>query len=259
MKQSIAVAVIARAALVESQGRFDVPSTTSPGNDVFDGFMSYSIEFSSFPDFAGNKSHPNTFSGILLENLAAVTGSKPYIRVGGNTQDYALYNASLPYALNGTYDLNRSPDYPTTIFIGPSYFESYDTWEDVKFSHGLNFGLGGNNSAGWQTLLDSVPLVCRALGGKLYAWQYGNEPDLFSTSSHGIVRPPSWNEEIYVEQWRNGTRAIDSLIDENCPELRSFGYLAPAFAGLGNKLKAPAAWKAGLSSEASIKLFSTHK
>lgn len=182
--------------------------------------------------------------------------------MGGNTQDYALYNASLPYALNGTYDRIRSPDYPTTIYIGPSYFESYDTWRDVKFSHGLNLGLGGNNSEGWQTLLATVPLACKALQGKLYVWQYGNEPDLYSTSTHGIVRGPSWNEKTYVEQWENGTRAIKSLIQDHCPDLLddgSYAYLAPGFAGVGNKLKAPAAWAAGLNSNNDIGLFSTHK
>ncbi|KAK3341468.1 glycoside hydrolase superfamily [Lasiosphaeria hispida] len=240
--------------------QFTISSSTGDGKHVFDGYVSYSIELSSFPDFAGNNSHPNTFSGNLLENLGRYMGSKPYIRVGGNTQDYALYDASLPYALNGTYDLKRSADYPTTIFIGPSYFESYNTWKDVKFSHGLNLGLGGNSSSGWQSLKNTVPLVCRALGkGKLYAWQYGNEPDLYSTSAQGPVRPPSWDEATYVEQWLNGTRMIKTLIEEHCPELLdSYGYLAPAFGGVGNHLKAPKAWAAGINSDKNIKLFSTH-
>ena len=54
-----------------------------------EGFVSFSIEFSSFPDFAGNLSAPNTFSDNLLKNLGNIIGTKPYIRVGGNTQDFA--------------------------------------------------------------------------------------------------------------------------------------------------------------------------
>jgi len=76
---------------------------------------------------SGNKSLPNAFSNNLLNNLGNFTGTKPHIRVGGNTQDYALYNASLETAINGTFNLAKSADYPTTIFIGPSYFESYST------------------------------------------------------------------------------------------------------------------------------------
>jgi hypothetical protein len=198
-----------------------------------------------------------------LDNIGHIIGHKPYIRVGGNTQDYALYDPSLPYALNGTFDPKRSEDYPTTITIGPSYFEAYNTWKDVKYYHGFNLGLGGNRSSGWQTLLDTVPLACKALsGGKLYVWGYGNEPDLYSTSAQGPVRPSDWSEEAYVSQWHNGTRQIKALIEEHCPELAdedSYGYMAPSFAGVGNHLNAAAAWAAGLNDDKNVKLFSTHK
>jgi hypothetical protein len=213
----------------------------------------------------GNKSQPNIFSNNLLSNIGALIGTKPYIRVGGNTQDYALYNASLPYALNGTINPARSPDYPTTIFIGPSYFESYSTWPNVKFSHGFNLGLGGSVShpEGWQTLLDTVPLACKALGGgKLYAWEYGNEPDLYSTSSQGPVRPATWNEEEYVQQWLNGTRKIKELLGVHCPDMVGNGkedFLGLSFAGTSNHLKANTTFADGIEADRDIKLFSTHK
>lgn len=194
--------------------------------------------------------------------MGAFQGTKPYIRVGGNTQDYALYNASLSYAINGTVNPARSPDYPTTIYIGPSYFESYHTWDNTKFIHGFNLGLGGNNSVGWQTLLDTVPLACKNLHGKLLWWEYGNEPDLFSTSSQGPVRPNPWTEEMYVAQWLNGTRAIKKQLLANCPDMVSnntYGYLAPSFAGTNNHLKPVKAWEAGLDADEDIKLISSHK
>jgi hypothetical protein len=43
---------------------------------------------------------PNTFSDNLLNNIGNFTGTKPYIREGGNTQDLSLYNASLPTAVD---------------------------------------------------------------------------------------------------------------------------------------------------------------
>ena len=210
----------------------------------------------------GNKTHPNTFSNQLLENIGNLTGTKPYIRVGGNTQDYAIYNASLPVALNGTVNPNRSLDYPTTLFMGPSFFESYSTWPGIRFSHGFNMGLGSNSSSGWQTLLDTVPLACKALSaGKLYWWEYGNEPDLFSTSSQGPVRPSNWSESTYVQQYLNGTRKIKELVLAYCPELGGspYGYIGPSFAGTGNHLKAPLTWADGLNIDKDIKLFSSHK
>lgn len=279
MKQIALINTLSSAALVAPQQTFRVESSVD-SNTVFSGFGSFSIEFSSFPDFAGNISmsffkiqlltpttqgnitHPNTYSDVLLQNLGDIMGSRPYIRVGGNTQDHALYNASLPYALKGTIDPKRSPDYPTTIYIGPSYFQSYQTWNDTFFIHGFNFGLGGNSSEGWQTLVDTVPLVCEALGGRLAWWEYGNEPDLYSKSSHGPVRPANWTESIFVDQWLNGTAMIAKLLEEHCFNIfaNNFrGYLAPSFAGVGNTLNESKSWAGGLNKQDNIKLFSTHK
>lgn len=63
----------------------------STGNRLASGpipeaFVSYSIEFAFVPDFTGSKAHPNVFSNNLLDNIGALSGTKPYIRVGGNTQ-----------------------------------------------------------------------------------------------------------------------------------------------------------------------------
>ncbi|KAI1081896.1 glycoside hydrolase family 79 protein [Whalleya microplaca] len=222
-----------------------------------DGFVSFSIEFSSFPDFAGNNSNPNEFSDNLLNNLGNLTGTKPYIRVGGNTQDFAIYNPDLQIALNGTYNASRSTDYPTTIEIGPSYFESYSTWPNVKFSHGFNMG-GNHDDRQWETLLQTAAVACKALGkDKLYLWEYGNEPDLFSSA----VRASDYNESDYVAEWLNGTRAIRDVIEANCPDLLgndTYGYLAPSFAGTTNHLKAPLTWAGGLDEDGNIRLFSSH-
>jgi hypothetical protein len=241
-------------------------SQTPPPNagpQPLESFVAYSIEFSSFPDFAGNNSSPNTFSNNLLNNLGLLQGTKPYIRVGGNTQDYALYNASLDIALVGIVNPARSPDYPTTIHIGPSYFESYNTWPGCRYIHGFNLGLGGNNSEGWQTLVEEVPVACKALeNGKLLAWEYGNEPDLYSTSSQGPVRPRSWNEATYVSQWLNGTRTIRSQLAKYCPDLLTddkYGYYAPSFAGTNNTLKPVVTWQDGLDVDRDIKYVSSHK
>lgn len=207
---------------------------------------------------AGNKSNPNDFSNNLLDNLGAFSGIKPYIRVGGNTQDFAIYNSELTIALNGTYNLSRSADYPTTIEIGPSYFESYSTWPNVKFSHGFNLG-GNHDDRQWDTLLQTVPLACKALGkDKLYLWEYGNEPDLFASA----VRASDYNESNYVSEWLNGTRAIRSVLETSCPDLlnnATYGYLAPSFAGTTNHLNAPRTWADGINADGDIKLFSSHK
>ncbi|KAI0410183.1 glycoside hydrolase family 79 protein [Xylaria palmicola] len=239
-------------------------------SDPLDGFVSFSIEFASFPDFAGNLSNPNKFSNNLLNNLGYLTGTKPYIRVGGSTQDFAIYNPELTYALNGTINVTRSADFPTTIEIGPSYFESYLTFPNVKFTHGFNMG-GNHDSRQWDTLLQTVPIVCKTLGKeRLNWWEYGNEPDLFPRSRHGPVRPSNYTEADYVEEWLTATRAIKDKLAEACPELlsdESFGFFAPSFASPAvpgtpppttYQLKGPVAWAEGLNTDKNVRLFAAH-
>ncbi|KAB8298748.1 hypothetical protein EYC80_000923 [Monilinia laxa] len=120
-------------------------------------------------------------------------------------------------------------------------------------------GLGGNSSAGWQTLLDTIPLACKALeGGKLLLWEYGNEPDLFSTSAQGPVRPPTWNESTYVSQWLNGSRRIKEDVAKACPDLASYGFMAPSFAGVENHLNPVITWNDGMNIDGDIELISSH-
>lgn len=221
-------------------------------------FVSYSIEFSSFPDFAGNLSHPNDFSNNLLDNLAKFTGIRPLIRVGGNTQDFAVFDKSLATAVVGIVDPAKSPDYPTTITIGPAYFESYLTWPDTHFVHGFN--LGENSTEARQGLIDAVPFACNALGdGRLAYWELGNEPDLFNRS---FIRPPGWDEQAYVDEWLLWTKKIRAAMEEACPDLatdENYKYYAPSFAGTGgNGLDPLLAWEARLNTDKDIALISSH-
>ena len=240
-----------------------VVSRTPPVNasqPIPESFVSYSLEFAFFPDFAGNSSSPNKFSLNLLNNLGNIQGTNPIIRVGGNTQDYPLYNASLPTATYGIYNSNKSSDYPTTLFIGPEYFDSYSTWPNTTFIHGFN--LAKNGSIGYNSLLATVPLVCKALeGGKLAYWELGNEPDLYKTSAQGAVRPASWNEQDYVDEWLYKTRAIKKTMAATCPDLTTdakYKYIAPSFAGTSNSLDPIRTWHDGLDTDHDISLISSH-
>lgn len=114
------------------------------------------------------------------------------------SRDYYLYDANQKEALVGFVNPVRSPDYPTTITIGKSYFESYSTWPNTKFIHGL--GLGKNGTAGRETLLATVPLACKALGNNLAYWELGNEPDLYKTSAQGPVGSKTYTEKVYVNE-----------------------------------------------------------
>ena len=212
----------------------------------------------------GNLSHPNSYSYNLLRNLQEISGHSPYIRVGGNTQDFALYNASQKEGLIGIVDPARSPDYPTTITIGKAFFESYKTWPGVLFSHGFNMGLGAITSKGWDTLKETAPLVCDAFGhGRFYSLEYGNEPDLFSNAPYGPRNASTWTDQAYVAEWLNGTAEITMQFQKHCPSL--FGkkdvakFMAPSMASINGQLHANACFADGLNSRENVALFSTHK
>ncbi|EME80325.1 glycoside hydrolase family 79 protein [Pseudocercospora fijiensis CIRAD86] len=239
----------------------DIPLQCSAPDDagvLLDGFVSFSIEFSSFPDFAGNSSAPNAFSDNLLNNLQDFQGTKPYVRVGGNTQDFAIFNASQEEASIGIVDPDVSADYPSTLTIGPAYFESYTTWPHVRYTHGFN--LGKNSSDAREALIDSAPFACQTFqnNDRLLSWELGNEPDLFP----GHVRPRDWTESQYVAEWLGYTADIRAAMEKACPELATdagYKYMAPSFAGTGgNKLDPLRAWNAGLDTDGDISIISSH-
>lgn len=93
-------------------------------------------------------------------------------------------------------------------------------------------------------------------GGKLYTWEYGNEPDLYGVSSQGPVRPSNWNESTYVTQWLNGTREIKKLVEKYCPELGRPRFLGLSYAT--NIFDAERTWADGIDKHHDIETFSAH-
>ncbi|KAM5384658.1 hypothetical protein ACJZ2D_001403 [Fusarium nematophilum] len=226
-------------ALVGTSWCFSVP-TVPPKNisePIGSSFVSYSIEFSWFPEFAGkcsrNLAHPNGFSHNLLSNFKSLTGDKPYVRVGGNTQDNALYDPDLKAATNRTFG-NPDIQYPTSMTYGKAFFESYQTFQGVKFSHGFNLGANATNG-GFDTLRATLPLACKAINRHNFAhWEVGNEADHYGHLKSN--RPPirddlTWNAAAYVADWKNRTDTLVSIYRGSCKD-KPFKLLAPSFAGL---------------------------
>ncbi|RMZ74141.1 glycoside hydrolase family 79 [Pyrenophora seminiperda CCB06] len=234
-----------------------------------DSFVSFSFELSSWPDFAGNLSHPNNFSYNLMKNIGKLQGSMPIARVGGNThymytsliqnfRDIAIFDESQKTGLIGIIRPNISADYPTVITIGPSFFESYQTMpQGTKFTHGFN--MGANSSAARSATWASVSYACKAIGSNIDFWEYGNEPDLFAASGY---RPWNWTELDYVSEWINGTSNIEAAVKKACPDLSSTKFMAPSFAGVAANdyftLGPVEAWKRGLNKNRNVGIVSSH-
>ncbi|MCJ1417931.1 hypothetical protein MMC32_004276 [Xylographa parallela] len=246
-----------------------VPQAAS--QPVPEAFISFAIEFGHFPDFAGNLSTPNIFSNNLLNNIGNLTGTKPYIRVGGTSADEALYNVSLQTSAVNRNARSRPsagslPHGISSIEIGETFFESYGTWPDTKYTHAFSLGLAGICAAGWSSLIATVPIACKALGnGKLLWWEYGNEPDLYSNSNPGgpqQFRRGPWGDPEYVFQWQNGTRQIRETLAQACPDMATadaYGYIAPSFwLPDNNELTIGGTFSSGLNADNDVKLISFH-
>ncbi|KAL1962237.1 hypothetical protein VTN77DRAFT_9893 [Rasamsonia byssochlamydoides] len=219
---------------------------------LYSSFISLSIELSSFPLYAGNKSSPNVYSSNLLQNIAdAQGGDLPVIRVGGNSQDRAIYDSSLTVPTASSC----AADPEAILCIGSSFFDSYGAFPSgTKYSHGFN--LAANNASGYDTLTATVPLACQALqDGPLNVWELGNEPDLY----RGKWRPSDWTEEEYVAEWLNGTDRIRTLLQQSCPSLAAdLAFMAPSLSSPGSALKITNIFADGLDNESTVKQISVH-
>lgn len=236
--------------------------------------MSYAIEFLFFPDFAGlsplplssllmelimlgNLASPNVFSDNLLNNIGNISGAKPYIRVGGNSADLAIYDSSLvpPTHANWVATAGTPGEHPLNINIGPSFFEGYSSFPGSKFIHNLNLKNATSSASGWNSLLETIPVACQALSGKLLFWEYGNEPDYYPRS------PSSWNDSSYVTDWGNGTTAIKDKLASACPDMASgdaYGYVGPSLAQL-DRLPPMGLFQNGLNDNGTMKQYTMHQ
>ncbi|UNI24703.1 hypothetical protein JDV02_010430 [Purpureocillium takamizusanense] len=181
----------------------------TPG--LFSSYVSLSIELIGFPQWAGTKDNRNEFSNNLIDNLVKAQESPLVVRVGGNSADRAIFDASLTTPTAGSC---KNADPGAWQCIGPSFFDSYGALPaGTRYSHGFN--LATWNSSGFNTLRETVPLACRALRGQLAYFEVGNEPDLYI----GSRRPQDYSVAQYVSEWSNATARFEAYLREACPDL----------------------------------------
>jgi hypothetical protein len=196
---------------------FTIPTSLLPNaSQVMDPrFAGFGIEFSNTFSFTGTAATPNTFSYNLIANLAKVAGVAPCFRIGGNTQDNAIYQENFTQSVFG-----RNP-YPTTRDVtgyvpfdndiyGPELFKALGTFPaGTQFIFGLN--LAYQNSDYISKITSAASAALSALGSNLYSFEIGNEPDLYaSTAPYRISQ--NWGGSSYVSEWVDRASAIQSQV-----------------------------------------------
>lgn len=136
---NIAVPLLSLSQLALAQSSISIaPSTSAPdaASEYLDAsFAGFGIEPSNLFSFTGGDT-ANTFSVKLLQNLADYSGAPPHIRLGGNTQDYMIYESDytdIAWKKNpsSTAQGNIAAD---SMIIGPGYFEALNRFPRTRLS-----------------------------------------------------------------------------------------------------------------------------
>lgn len=179
------------------------PSPSRAGAAVSDNldpsFAGFGIEPSNLFSFTG-WNEPNNFSITLLQNLADYSGAPPHIRLGGNTQDYMIYDAT--YQDFGWHHNSASVSQGViaadSMVIGPNYLAALDRFpKDTFVTYGLN---GAYKESDYldriTTLADAV--VKNLKNVRLYSFEIGNEPDLWLENG---FRTAPWDGKLYTDEF----------------------------------------------------------
>ncbi|KAJ4368065.1 hypothetical protein N0V83_006420 [Neocucurbitaria cava] len=201
------IAISASRALAQSITLSLDTSAPSGASDYLDpSYAGFGIEPSNLFSFTGSDD-TNTFSVQLLQNLADYSGAPPHIRLGGNTQDYMVYDASqTAYKWTANKDSQAQGAIAAdSIIIGPGYFQALDRFPtDTPVTFGLNMAYMEDD---WADHI--VNIAQGAVSGlsnvKLYSFEVGNEPDLWLQNS---FRSGTWNGQTYTTQWLDRCEAV---------------------------------------------------
>jgi len=165
--------------------------------------LSFSIEGDRWTDWIGTTS-PNTFWLNALNNLQAITGAPPKIRIGANSEDKTTFNPSIEFAVDEFPAPTTTVPYPeaSAISVGPGYYQvaqflpsgTHVTW-------GLNLGADNITNAvdEAKSLIQAFQSsAMKSAGVTLDLIEIGNEADLYV--NNGLRQSP-WTVATYVQQW----------------------------------------------------------
>ncbi|KIW17511.1 hypothetical protein PV08_04705 [Exophiala spinifera] len=169
-------------------------------------FAGFGIESSNLYSFTGGSSE-NQLTRNLLANLANYTGTPPHLRIGGNTQDYFIYDQS-----QNDYICEHNPNpvgqgnYPSDmLIIGPRYFEVINRFpSNTPITFGLNLAYEESDYIDRITTMASEAI--KGLNNvNLVSFEIGNEPDLYLQNG---FRTGNWGGQVYTQQWLDRASAV---------------------------------------------------
>jgi hypothetical protein len=161
-----------------------------PGNTIPATFEGLSFETGSLCNSSGLLNTNNTVLLQLIKNLGPGV-----LRIGGNSSDNIFWSGHPRGAATGTDSL------ATTDVDAFSAFAKATGWKVL-----FGFNLGSNNP---QAAANEASYVSNGLGASLYAFQTGNEADLFAENGH---RAPAYSYTDFQSEWDSYFAAVRSAV-----------------------------------------------
>ena len=185
---------------------FTAQPTAGASDIISPSFAGLGIESSNLFSYTGGSS-ANQLTQNLLANLANYSGTPPHLRIGGNTQDYLVYDSS-----QNDYAWTKNPD-PTgpgayaanSMVIGPRFFEVIDRFpSNTPITFGLNLAYDQPDYIDQITKM-ATEAVSGLTNVNLVSFEIGNEPDLYLQNG---FRTGSWGGQVYTQEWLDRANAI---------------------------------------------------
>lgn len=201
------IALLSSRALAQSVSVTPPLNPPSGASQYLDpSYAGFGIEPSNLFSFTGSD-QTNELSVKLLQNLADYSGGPPHIRLGGNTQDYMIWDSNLvqPKWSPNPNSTAQGAIAADSIIIGPGYFAALDRFpKDTPVTVGLNMAYEADD---WSTVVTNIAggAVNGLKNTKLYSFEVGNEPDLWLQNG---FRAAPWNGQVYTTQWLDRCQAV---------------------------------------------------
>jgi hypothetical protein len=199
---------IAHAVSISLTPASNAPAASGISQVVGPSFAGLGIEPSNLFSFTGGNT-PNQLSINLLQHLANYSGAPPHLRLGGNTGDHMVWDAShTGFSLGKNPNQEESNPVPAdgTVF-GPGYLQALERFPKgmpVTFQLNMAYDMGD----ALEKIDEAAAAVVDGLNNtSLYSFEIGNEPDLYLQGWHQM-RNGTWNGEIYTQQWLERAESV---------------------------------------------------
>ncbi|KAI4717853.1 hypothetical protein E4T48_05957 [Aureobasidium sp. EXF-10727] len=192
---------IAHAVSISLTPAANAPAASGISQVVGPSFAGLGIEPSNLFSFTGGNT-PNQLSINLLQHLTNYSGAPPHLRLGGNTGDHMVWDAShsgFSLAQNPNQEETNPTPADGTVF-GPGYLEALERFPKgmpVTFQLNLAYDMGDR----LEKINEAAAAVIDGLNNtSLYSFEIGNEPDLY-LEGWQQMRNGTWDGTLYTQQW----------------------------------------------------------